>query len=178
VKTSPILQQEFVMPKLGRKIGRNDPCPCGSGKKYKRCCLEKHEEEARAAAAAAREEEAPSSRSLSAYYADNDEVPDELSNRVIELIQEGKLEEAEETCAELKRRFPDLIDWIERTGMIHEARGETEKAIEYYERCLQYIDDNEELFEEASKDWYRRSIARLRGSLQAPPPEAGMEQGA
>jgi hypothetical protein len=23
----------------GRKIGRNDPCPCGSGKKYKKCCL-------------------------------------------------------------------------------------------------------------------------------------------
>jgi hypothetical protein len=23
------------------KTGRNDPCPCGSGKKYKRCCLEK-----------------------------------------------------------------------------------------------------------------------------------------
>lgn len=22
----------------GHKIGRNDPCPCGSGKKYKRCC--------------------------------------------------------------------------------------------------------------------------------------------
>ena len=21
-----------------QKIGRNDPCPCGSGKKYKRCC--------------------------------------------------------------------------------------------------------------------------------------------
>ena len=23
------------------KIGRNDPCPCGSGKKYKNCCLKK-----------------------------------------------------------------------------------------------------------------------------------------
>ena len=22
-----------------KKIGRNDPCPCGSGKKYKKCCL-------------------------------------------------------------------------------------------------------------------------------------------
>ena len=22
----------------GSKVGRNDPCPCGSGKKYKRCC--------------------------------------------------------------------------------------------------------------------------------------------
>lgn len=23
----------------GSKVGRNDPCPCGSGKKYKKCCL-------------------------------------------------------------------------------------------------------------------------------------------
>ncbi len=23
------------------KVGRNDPCPCGSGKKHKRCCLGK-----------------------------------------------------------------------------------------------------------------------------------------
>jgi preprotein translocase subunit SecA len=22
----------------GPKVGRNDPCPCGSGKKYKHCC--------------------------------------------------------------------------------------------------------------------------------------------
>jgi preprotein translocase subunit SecA len=24
--------------KKGQKVGRNDPCPCGSGKKYKHCC--------------------------------------------------------------------------------------------------------------------------------------------
>lgn len=29
------------------KIGRNDPCPCGSGKKYKKCCLRKEEEKRR-----------------------------------------------------------------------------------------------------------------------------------
>jgi preprotein translocase subunit SecA len=23
---------------LGAKVGRNDPCPCGSGKKFKNCC--------------------------------------------------------------------------------------------------------------------------------------------
>lgn len=28
------------------KIGRNDPCPCGSGKKYKKCCLAKEEAQA------------------------------------------------------------------------------------------------------------------------------------
>jgi hypothetical protein len=27
--------------KAGPKVGRNDPCPCGSGKKYKKCCLNK-----------------------------------------------------------------------------------------------------------------------------------------
>ena len=26
------------------KVGRNDPCPCGSGKKYKNCCLKKDED--------------------------------------------------------------------------------------------------------------------------------------
>lgn len=24
-----------------KKVGRNDPCPCGSGKKYKKCCEER-----------------------------------------------------------------------------------------------------------------------------------------
>lgn len=27
--------------KQGADVGRNDPCPCGSGKKYKQCCLTK-----------------------------------------------------------------------------------------------------------------------------------------
>ena len=35
-------QDGSIIPKTvirtGPKIGRNDPCPCGSGKKYKQCC--------------------------------------------------------------------------------------------------------------------------------------------
>ncbi len=34
-KTSTTYKRE------GAKIGRNDPCPCGSGKKYKNCCMRK-----------------------------------------------------------------------------------------------------------------------------------------
>ncbi|MBN1854905.1 MAG: SEC-C domain-containing protein [Pirellulales bacterium] len=33
-KLEPIRNRE-------KRIGRNDPCPCGSGKKYKQCCLRK-----------------------------------------------------------------------------------------------------------------------------------------
>jgi len=31
-------QKKKPVRRSGEKIGRNDPCPCGSGKKYKKCC--------------------------------------------------------------------------------------------------------------------------------------------
>lgn len=34
-----INNQKLSQTVLNKKIGRNDPCPCGSGKKYKNCCL-------------------------------------------------------------------------------------------------------------------------------------------
>ena len=33
----PIKKKPVVL-KKAQKVGRNDPCPCGSGKKYKKCC--------------------------------------------------------------------------------------------------------------------------------------------
>ena len=32
------LKKRPVVKKAAEKVGRNDPCPCGSGKKYKKCC--------------------------------------------------------------------------------------------------------------------------------------------
>ncbi|MBL8228057.1 MAG: SEC-C domain-containing protein [Bryobacterales bacterium] len=26
--------------RIVKKVGRNEPCPCGSGKKYKKCCAQ------------------------------------------------------------------------------------------------------------------------------------------
>jgi len=37
VATAPAAQPETFV-RSTQKVGRNDPCPCGSGKKYKRCC--------------------------------------------------------------------------------------------------------------------------------------------
>ena len=31
-------QKESTTVRKEKKVGRNDPCPCGSGKKYKKCC--------------------------------------------------------------------------------------------------------------------------------------------
>lgn len=42
-QTSKGLQSPFANPvsAVSHKIGRNEPCPCGSGRKYKQCCLGK-----------------------------------------------------------------------------------------------------------------------------------------
>jgi preprotein translocase subunit SecA len=34
----PVQEKAHQPVKVGKKVGRNDPCPCGSGKKYKHCC--------------------------------------------------------------------------------------------------------------------------------------------
>ncbi len=55
-------------PTTGHHLGRNDPCHCGSGRKYKQCCLDKDEAAARteqpaeADAAAASTDSAPAAR--------------------------------------------------------------------------------------------------------------------
>ena len=144
------------------KIGRNQPCPCGSGKKYKRCCWST-DQAARAEAARPAEPPLPGALLPEDYkfFLGEDDL-DRLSNRVVDLIAEGRLEEAEAACQELKEQYPEVIDWIHRTAMVHEARGERQQAIEYYERTLQYMDAYPEDFEELSREPFREAIERLR----------------
>ena len=35
---APSMRKQSADRKVKSKVGRNDPCPCGSGKKYKYCC--------------------------------------------------------------------------------------------------------------------------------------------
>jgi uncharacterized protein len=41
-QTTHVQTQPRTHIQAGPKIGRNDPCPCGSGLKYKKCCLDKY----------------------------------------------------------------------------------------------------------------------------------------
>jgi tetratricopeptide (TPR) repeat protein len=118
------------------KISRNAPCPCGSGKKYKKCCLQQDENRL-----SNQNEPIPqnkiSASDIEKAYAES-EVLNDLSNSVIDLIHEGKLDEAENACNELLKRYPDQVDGLERFAMVYEARGEKEKAIEYYKKAAEF----------------------------------------
>jgi hypothetical protein len=48
--TAPYTMSAADRPKAMQRVGRNDPCPCGSGKKYKKCHLEADEAQARTSA--------------------------------------------------------------------------------------------------------------------------------
>jgi tetratricopeptide (TPR) repeat protein len=93
-----------------------------------------------------------------------DEDPlDELSNSVVDLLDEQRFDEAEAACKLLLERFPEVPDGLERFAMLHEARGEHDLAADYYRKTLAFIDDPRyaDGFEEASREYYRDKIARM-----------------
>ena len=142
------------------KPGRNQPCPCGSGKKYKHCCLDKDEA---AASARARDHEVRPKTKLPtlADWAAGDDGLTEKSNAVVDLIDAGKLDEAEKAARDLQAEFPDVIDGIERLATVYEARGDTEQAAAHYRETLAFIRDNPDGFDETAEDYYRGRLAEL-----------------
>ena len=121
------------------KIGRNDPCPCGSGQKYKRCCLPRDEAAAAAErAAAALVRETARIAPAAVIGADNDGL-DEASNVVIDLIDAGRLDEAEHAAQDLLERYPEVHDGLERLAMVAAASGDRPRAAEYYRKAADFV---------------------------------------
>jgi tetratricopeptide (TPR) repeat protein len=160
------------------KPGRNDPCHCGSGKKYKKCCQPKAEanereviakdQAARAERAAARRSEQHAAKAeFLARFAKAAAVPDELeeltaaSNGAADLVRAGKLEEAEAAARDLLKRFPKVHDGWDRLGMVHEARGENTQAADCYRKALEVIQAQPENYDPAFADAFVELITKL-----------------
>jgi tetratricopeptide (TPR) repeat protein len=160
------------------KVGRNDPCHCGSGKKYKKCCQPKEEAAESAVVAkdqAAREERAQARRSeqraakaafVQQFHeaADADEELQELttaSNAAVGLVKAGKLEEAEAAARDLLERFPHMHDGWDRLGMVHEARGENKQAADCYRKALEVIRAQPENYDPAFADVFVKLVDKL-----------------
>jgi tetratricopeptide (TPR) repeat protein len=134
------------------KTGRNDPCPCGSGKKYKKCCLHLHE-------SSQRERHGNAAPSIGPFVAAFDEL-DKLSNSVLDLIKEGRLDEAENVCHQLLTRYPDQIDGLDRLAHLYEARGQNKKAAEYHRKAAAFAQSNPG-FDQEAIEWYLSKATQL-----------------
>jgi Predicted metal-binding protein related to the C-terminal domain of SecA len=134
------------------KIGRNAPCPCGSGKKYKRCCLPLH-------SVSSRQQEDNTAHSTKRSLADLDDL-DNLSNSVLDLVEEGRLDEAEQVCHDLMTRYPDQIDGLNRLAHVYEAKGDNKKAAEYYRKAAAFA-QRMPGFDQEGIDWFLSKARRL-----------------
>lgn len=164
------------------KPGRNDHCPCGSGKKYKKCCLAKDEAAEREAAAVVRVardvQQAEKRRGLrevreaivAGLAGHPPDVSDELaqaSNAALRLFHEGRLDEAESAARELMARFPDMPDGWEYLGLVHEKRDERRAAADCYRRALELVRRHPEDYEPAFEQQFEELIARLDPKVTA-----------
>lgn len=141
------------------KVGRNGPCPCGSGKKYKACCLEKDELATRSTpmAAAPPERSKPNVRFTTV---DEDDL-DVASNRVVDLIHAGQLDAAERAAHELLARYPDVHDGHDRLGMVCEARGDPKQAAHHYRQVVAFIEQHPDQYDAGFADRFRRLADKL-----------------
>lgn len=163
------------------KIGRNEPCPCGSGAKYKRCCGPKDEalaqerfakDKAQRQAAEAAEREQRQVRTD--WYAEEARTYQELlalteqSNAVIDLIDAGELDEAERQARALLQRYPQVHDGFDRLGMVCEARRQWAAAAQWYRQCLAFVRAHREQYEPAVEERYEQLIAKMEAAEVAP----------
>jgi tetratricopeptide (TPR) repeat protein len=151
------------------KIGRNDPCACGSGKKYKKCCMARDE----AAALAARPAQAAAAParqpSLTSYFQEQDDLDEltEASNAVVDMVHAGALDAAEQAAHDLLARFPDVHDGYDRLGMVCEARGDHRQAADYYRRAITVIRDHPDNYDPGFEDVFQKLVDRLEAQANA-----------
>jgi len=106
------------------KPGPNDPCPCGSGKKTKKCC--------------GTGSPPSGAGGVPTVFAGEPDPVDRLSNRVPELLRQGRVDEAEVVARRLLERYPDEPDGIERMAEVHAARGNRPQAADWYRRAARH----------------------------------------
>jgi tetratricopeptide (TPR) repeat protein len=130
------------------KVGRNAPCPCGSGKKYKKCCLLRQDGKMQTDVQPMR---------FIPVYTDLDQ----LSNSVVDLIKQDRLDEAEAVSHKLLTDYPDQVDGLNRLAMVYEARGEKSKAADYYRKAADFAKSTPG-FDEQMVKWFLTEARRMK----------------
>jgi tetratricopeptide (TPR) repeat protein len=159
------------------KTGRNDPCPCGSGKKYKHCCLERDRAAELASASAQRVALQAQTAKQAARRKDHQaelldyqaalqeaQALDAASNAVVDLVHAGRLDEAEQAARELLVRYPEQHDGYDRLGMIHEARGQFREAADCYRNVIELMRAHPEDYDAGLIDTFLELIAKLEAN--------------
>jgi hypothetical protein len=120
------------------KIGRNEPCPCGSGKKYKHCCLGKHE-------AAMRTKDTEQAENLRANEKEQEQLVQHIE-KAFTLLGSQQYPEAIRFALKLTKLYPNEDRLHDIVATSHLYSGECEKAIEICRRRLEVARSEKDYF--------------------------------
>jgi len=125
------------------KIGRNEPCPCGSGKKYKYCCLNSHK-------AAIPGNHAAGAEDLRMREAEQERLIKHIEE-TFALIESGRYAEVFERASRLIKKYPneDRLHDILVTGHLYVK--EFDKAIEICRQRLAVAESEKAYFIEKGR---------------------------
>ena len=173
---APRVVAGYTVVRPGPKVGRNDPCPCGSGRKYKKCCEGK--------------DPAPESKSLVEQFEALDERHVRAREQIFELLRPAdlaRLDPERLTTVQLIRGMRKLLehrrwDVVERFIELIKRRpdvpGGPEHAHEYHDEIADEALAAGELtvaerhFEQSRPDDGEREDIRVRLALARHDPAA------
>lgn len=112
--------------------GRNEPCPCGSGKKYKKCCLEGDKALVRQTRPAALPAIAEDD-----FVAELLPKVDEAVDRLLSRLEKGQFENVEAGLEALLRKHPDYHTTNYAMGTyLAMVRSDPENAIPFFQKAV------------------------------------------
>ncbi|MBF0561076.1 MAG: tetratricopeptide repeat protein [Alphaproteobacteria bacterium] len=131
------------------KAGRNDPCPCGSGKKHKHCCLAREGEDKTLAVDAfsvayAHHQAGRLDAAVTGYEKALSFKPDfleALNNLAAALQNQGRFTDASVRYEQALRLKPNDPDTFNNLGSLFKELGRLDDAIACYERAIRFKPD-------------------------------------
>ena len=141
-------------------ISKFAPCPCGSGLKYKKCCWKTKGKKSEAIPS-------PTTPGIAVETG-----LDRLSNSVIDLLKDGKIEEAEAACHDLTRKYPDQVDGPMRLAEVHKAKGDKRAAAKCLRQTLEIMESDPESFDPEGMLSVQEEAESLEASCDSEPPGA------
>lgn len=140
-------------------VSRNASCPCGSGKKYKKCCLTQEEKSAAEQRRQAHEADAALVKYLTEL--------DALSNKANDLIRSDQWVAAEQCCRQLQEQFPEETDGDERFSQYYKQKADFAPAQAHAQAALQKAEQHPEKFDPELVADLKEEIAYLDECIQA-----------
>ena len=110
--------------------------------------------------------------SLASYLQEHDERDEltEASNAVVDMVQAGDLDAAEQAAHDLLARFPDVHDGYDRLGMVYEARGDHRQAADCYRKAITIIRDHPDNYDPGFEAIFQNLVDRLETQADAATP--------